>query len=51
MTVYLASIIFAVAIGRVKLRDERDRLKPAPAALLALGVMVLLGLLGTAILG
>jgi hypothetical protein len=36
---------YGLATGRLSVRDERGRLKPAPAALLAIGALVVLAAL------
>lgn len=47
--VYVLGLIFGVVTGRVKMRDERGRLRPVPAALLAVLSLFLLGLMLSAV--
>jgi hypothetical protein len=41
--IYAVGLGFGLATGRVPVRDERGRLRPVPAALVAIAAVALLG--------
>jgi hypothetical protein len=49
ITIHVVGLIFGVATGRVPVRDERGRLRPAPAVSVAVIGLVLVGVVLSAL--